>query len=276
MAREDSFLKKVRSSDFYGEFHGHRVKDLQCLHPALRKTSDSLIWTAGDSSLDNKYWFQDERPSVGAYANVLDPPISNADVTYWLNFLSEQRTRESSGEPERRAAINTAVEATTLNERTFQLRPQDEFLRENIQPNDILVVSVGGNDVALAPLPCTIVSVLSLTCFPLSVLKRSFTIVTLPCDDYCYGCGPSLLSCSGGCPPCLGYMAHLFGTRVQKYIELLTAKTKPKKILVCMIYYLDENPVASWAGPALSALGYNRNPEKVQMAIQKFFTEATA
>jgi hypothetical protein len=43
-----------------------------------------------------------------------------------------------------------------------------------------------------------------------------------------------------------------------------------------MIYYLDENPTPSWAGQALSSLGYDRNPEKVQMAIRKFFTEGTA
>lgn len=71
-------------------------------------------------------------------------------------------------------------------------------------------------------------------------------------------------------------MAHLFGTRVEKYIERLTAKNKPKKILVCMIYYLDERTTpGSWAGPALSVLGYNDNPEKLQLVIRKLFTEAT-
>lgn len=71
-------------------------------------------------------------------------------------------------------------------------------------------------------------------------------------------------------------MAHLFGTRVEKYIERLTAKTKPRKILVCMIYYLDETATSSWAGPALAALGYNKNPEKVQLVLRKFFSEATS
>jgi hypothetical protein len=55
-------------------------------------------------------------------------------------------------------ALQLAVEATTLNERTFHLKPQDRFLRDNIQPNDVLIVSVGGNDVAMAPTPCTILS----------------------------------------------------------------------------------------------------------------------
>jgi hypothetical protein len=83
--------EKVSSSRFYGEFHGHKLKDLNRLYPVLRESSDFLIWTAGDSSLDNKYWFRDQQPSVGAYADILDPPTSNADITYWLNYLCEQR-----------------------------------------------------------------------------------------------------------------------------------------------------------------------------------------
>lgn len=271
---------KVRSSRFYGEYHGHKVRDLETLYPALRASCDSLIWTAGDSSLDNKYWFRDHRPSVGAHASVLEPPISNADITYWLNYLCEERVpvlaNYTSNNPTKRAAINTAVEATTLNERSFRLRPQDIFLRDNIRESDVLVVSVGGNDVALAPLPCTILSILSLTCLPSSCIERSCVATKVPVDDCCCGCGASLLSCGGACPPCLGYMAHLFGTRVEKYIERLTAKNKPKKILVCMIYYLDERTTpGSWAGPALSVLGYNDNPEKLQLVIRKLFTEAT-
>lgn len=84
-----------------------------------------------------------------------------------------------------------------------------------------------------------------------------------------------MLSCACTYPPCLGYYRHLFGTRVQKYIESLTAKTKPKKILVCMIYYPDEAHVPSWANAALGALGYNKNPTKVQMLIRKAYDEAT-
>ena len=65
-------------------------------------------------------------------------------------------------------------------------------------------------------------------------------------------------------------------TRTQKYIEALTSKTRPKKILVCMIYYPDENPnVPSWANAALGALGYNRNPAKLELLIRKVFEEAT-
>ena len=172
MARSE----KISSSDFYGEYYGHKVKHLQALYPGLRQSCDSLIWTAGDSSLDNKYWFDDPRPSVGEYANILDPPLSNADVTYWLNYISDGR----GSNPVKRAAINTAVEASTVNWRTFRLSPQDRFLRDNIAESDVLVVSVGGNDVAFTPVPCTVLSVLGLKCMPMSVLERSFVFGTVP------------------------------------------------------------------------------------------------
>ena len=43
-----------------------------------------------------------------------------------------------------------------------------------------------------------------------------------------------------------------------------------------MIYYPDEDIASpSWAGFALKALGYNKNPEKLQSLIKKAFEEAT-
>jgi hypothetical protein len=151
---------------------------LKILYPVLRESSTRIIWTAGDSSLDNKYWFNDKRDAVGAYARVLQPPVSNADVTYWLNHhgTSESRTHKI-------ATINTAVEATTLNQRTFRLRPQDQFLRENIQADDILICSIGGNDIALSPTPCTILSLLLL---PKFCLDYGSTIGSVPVSIIIY------------------------------------------------------------------------------------------
>ena len=204
--------RKVSSNDFYGEYFGHSILDLEIVYAALREASESLIWTAGDSSLDNKYWFHDEQPAVGVYHDILDPPVSNADVTYWINYLIENNDR--SGRQHRLAAINTAVEATTINERAYHLRPQDCFIRDNIQPNDTLIVSIGGNDVAMAPTPCTIASILGLLwCLPTACLEFGKVCATVPINDCCCGCGPSLCSCICAVPPCLGYMKHLFGVR---------------------------------------------------------------
>jgi hypothetical protein len=201
--------QKVSSARFYGEWHGHRVEDLKPVYESLRSSSEALIWTAGDSSLDNKYWFQDLRPAVARYAPLLDPPQMNADVTYWLNYMCENNDKRKH-----LAAINTAVEATTLNERSYKMRPQDKFLRDNLQPQDTLIVSIGGNDVALAPAPCTIISILSLLkCMPVSCIESGKIFCTVPLNDCCCGCGPSLCSCACAFPPCLGYMYHLFCVR---------------------------------------------------------------
>ena len=179
----------ISSREFYGEYHGHKVRHLQRLLPPLRTSSQRLIWTAGDSSLDNKYWFDDTAPPTNsAYRDVLQPPICKKDVTFWLNFHCNRRSNNM-------AAINTAVEATTLNERTFRLRPQDVFLRDNILSDDILVVSVGGNDIALMPCPCTIASVFGLLCLPSQCILNGFSCGTVPVDDCCCGCGPSICSC---------------------------------------------------------------------------------
>ncbi len=83
----------ISSTAFYSEYHGHKVSHLQTLLPHLRNSSSSLIWTAGDSSLDNKYWFGTtaEAVSGSGYENVLRPQQSICDVTYWLNHLAEER-----------------------------------------------------------------------------------------------------------------------------------------------------------------------------------------
>ena len=238
-----------------------------------------IIWTAGDSSLDNKYWFSDTRSAVpGAYSKMLRPKRSKCDVTYWLNYELQNRGGSSNRNEDFIGVINTAVEATTLNQRAggMNLTEQDIFLRDHLRSDDVLIVSVGGNDVALCPTPCTIASILGLLCIPQSFIENGCTFYSCPLDDYCCGCSSSLLSCACSFPPCMGYVNHLFGKRVEHYIRALTSKTKPKKILVCMIYFPDESRSPSWAGAALSALNYNSNPDKLQSIIKRVFEEATS
>ncbi len=314
---------KISARDFYSEFRGHRVEHLESLVYHLRNNCDviasnddngtsanaaatttsslrtNIIWTAGDSSLDNKYWFNDTVPALSSYRHILHPPISKPDVTYWLNqtiltssahqqpstpepFISPSATNpmtsgnHATTHPQRRyVAVNGAVEASTLNMRTVQLLPQDQLIRDHMQEGDILIVSIGGNDVALKPLPCTVVSMLcSLLVCPKICIERGCIYGTIPIDDCCCSCGPSLWSCLCGCPPCLGYFRHLFGYQVQRYIGRLTAITKPSKVVVCMIYYPDEqNDAATWANTTLQILGYNTNPDKLQTFIRKMYSD---
>jgi len=58
------------------------------------------------------------------------------DVAYWMNHELATRQQPSF------CCINTAVEATTLDDRACgSLLPQDRFLREHIREDDALVVS---------------------------------------------------------------------------------------------------------------------------------------
>jgi len=43
-----------------------------------------------------------------------------------------------------------------------------------------------------------------------------------------------------------------------------------------MIYYPDEHPTPSWAGPALGALRYNSEPSRIQQLIRKVFEDAVS
>jgi len=53
--------------------------------------------------------FGDRKPAVGAYQSILTPPTSICDVTYWLNYLSDNRHKDGKGE--KIAAINAAGKA---------------------------------------------------------------------------------------------------------------------------------------------------------------------
>lgn len=68
----------------------------------------------------------------------------------------------------------------------------------------------------------------------------------------------------------------MFKNRVGNYVRRLVSKTKPKKVVICMIYYLDEQSGGSWADGALAVMCYNWNPGKLQCAIRKVFELATS
>jgi hypothetical protein len=232
--------EEISSERFYKEYHGHRSTDLLLLNSLLRMPNRNAIYLAGDSSLDNKYWFGGTADSVNGYERVLRPPMSKRDVGYWLNYELAKRNINNY------FCLNCAVEESSVGSRAFgQLLDQDKVIRDTVTADDILVVSIGGNDIVLKPNCCTILSTLSLICCTTtSCLKGCAEGCALPCDDYTCGCSTGCFSNLLGCPPGYGYFLHLFGTRVQSYLERLTSKTRPKIIVVCMIYYPDELPGA--------------------------------
>lgn len=209
----------------------------------------STLPQAGDSSLDNKYWVLDQprREACNGYEHVLHPPEMVPDVAYWLN---EQLKGGDASRPS--AAINGAVEATTLASRLSRgLNSNDRFVRDNMRDGDVLVVSVGGNDIALAPSCATVCNMIGLVCCqPTSMIRSKSS-------------------------PCLSHFERIFRDGVQNYVERLTAKTRPSRVIVAMIYFPDEKSTGSWADASLCCMGYPCCPSKLQTAIRTMFEIST-
>jgi len=260
----------------YGTWSGHDVEHLKAAHRTLRRHHSSLIFLAGDSSLDNKAWFDDKAPALNGYEEFLKPPVMKTDVCYWLNREAIER-----GVGGHLACLNTAVEATLLSNRNGRLLPADQFIRDHIGAEDYLIVSIGGNDIALKPSLCTILNMLVLVRCSSTSCLRYCACGLHPCSGCCggsvtrhgcFGCLRSLLGCVW--PPGLSYFVDLFGNAVQNYVLRILGPTRPKKVIVCMIYFLDESG-SSWADAALQALDYERDPARLQEAIRAVFRLAT-
>ncbi|KAJ8599276.1 hypothetical protein CTAYLR_006793 [Chrysophaeum taylorii] len=271
----------IDSYSFYDNYSGHPVGALKAVVDGLRQSKDSLIYLVGDSSLDNKYWFGYQERAVNGYETLLQPAFSRCDVAHHVN--RELATRDPS-----RACVNAAVEASSLNGRSMGfLQEHDCLVRDTIRPEDVLVVSVGGNDIALTPVLCTCFNVVPLLCFGAccgSLIDRC--TCACPPDVYTPLCGYSDCGCCccglPGClvglcgfPPGLGYFVDLFGNRVRSYVSRIVAKTKPKLVVICMIYFLDVHGRGSWADATLSLLGYNCAPHLLQKAIRTVFEYGT-
>lgn len=265
----------IPSARFYNTYHGHLPEDLERLESHLRGKGKSILFLAGDSSADNKYWFSDKAKALNGYESILRPPTSKRDIAHCVNAELQRRGRPDL------AAVNCAVEESKVSSRDCgALLPQDRFIRDHISAEDILVVSVGGNDIALASSPCTISSMLALLCCSsASCIDRCAAGCDIPlvCDPFC--CGGSCIGCMSNCcacPPGMGYFVHLFKTRIENYLLKLVEKKKPKIIGVCMIYYPCETANGSWADGVLGVLGYNKNPAKLQALIRSVFLLATS
>lgn len=246
---------KIKTSRFFFEWKGHPISDVIALHQKILEVwpTKPIIYLAGDSSLDNKYWVPSsngqhssplpvEVPEI--YHLAFDPPNPKPDVAFWLNHVLGGRA----------TALNLAVEESMLRERDDDLLEHDKFIRDNIRAEDILIVSIGANDIALRPTPATMWHMLKLAWLtPRGLLERNS------------GWG-------------LRYFTGLFKDRIEAYVSRLVEKQKPRAVIVCMIYYPLEAGASkqrSWADLPLRALGYNRYPGQLQAAIKAMYELAT-
>lgn len=63
-----SFNNFISNKAYYGEWHGHKTEHLLQIFDVI-SPKKYIIWLAGDSSLDNKYWLlKDEKmPAVNGF-----------------------------------------------------------------------------------------------------------------------------------------------------------------------------------------------------------------
>lgn len=235
---------------YYRNWHGHTWLDLCRVYRHLRLVQgiDQIVYLAGDSSLDNKHWLL-QQPRVHAcksYADIMSRPQDAVpDVSYWINKILEDKKSKT-------ACLMTSVEATTLGERLSMesgLRMQDRFIRDHVMAQDTIIVSIGGNDIALAPTARTM--------FHLAVLMLA--------PRFLWRYNPSFR-----------YFVRMFKDGIRAYLEKLTERELPSKIAVCMIYFPCEVPDPnSWSRQLLRLSGYDRNPAHLQAILRQLYVEAT-
>ena len=202
--------------------------------------------------------------------------MSRRDVAHCMNVELERQ-----GNGNKFVTVNCAVEESKIASRDCgKLLSHDKFIRDHITKNDILVVSMGGNDIALSINPFTICNMLGLICCTTTSCIANCSCgcdIPVACSNPCC-CGGSCVGClSNACawPYGLGYFIHLFKTKIQDVLARIVDKQLPKVIAVCMIYYPSEDTDGSWADRVLGILGYNKNPSKLQHLISHIFVLAT-
>ncbi|TVY28553.1 hypothetical protein LHYA1_G001952 [Lachnellula hyalina] len=246
--------EKIDPASFYFQYQGHPISDISTFHSITlsQRPNKPIVYLAGDSSLDNKHWisppFLEPLPEgirvPSIYHSTFSQPWPKPDIAFWLNhFFGSDAT-----------ALNCAVEASTLKDRGEGkgLLEHDVFVRDHISANDILIVSIGANDIALKPTFATICHMLRLAWLTPRLLLNSWTLT---------------------------HFTDLFKTQVQAYVEKLVEKQKPRAVVVCMIYYplvsLGANQQRSWADLPLKLLGYNLWPRQLQTAIGRMYELGT-
>lgn len=191
----------IDSELFYHGMRGHSIAGLEKLLElaAAMPTKLPRIFLAGDGSLDNKFWINDAEgkkiPLPSFYKQVIQPGAIKPDVAFWMNQYLDGRA----------ITINTAVAATTISDRphlnhsgVHALLRQDILICDSISEEDILIVSLGGNDIGLRPSMTTCWHLIQLVYFS------------------------SQSALADGTAWCLDYFVKLFRDQLHSYITQLT------------------------------------------------------
>lgn len=239
--------QRINNIDFYSSYHGHKVHNLNTLYFHFKNKDKNFVYLLGDSSMDNKFWLPIKNVSeaCNGYEDLLIKPIMKEDIAYHLN-----RTLCDNGI--NKVALNCAIEESTLKQRENQLMRQDRFARDRLTHNDTLIISLGGNDIALKPTTGTIWNMIKLIGMnSIKNIKKG--------PNHAWG---------------MPYFVNMFKCGIEDYIRRVCEKNIPEKVIVCMIYFPDTTNSTSWANKTLGALGYNSNPAKLQEAIKQIYHHA--
>lgn len=234
---------------FYHRYLGHSVEDLRLLEQYARVQGKTIVWLAGDSTLDNKFWVLEcddmaKQAPQNLKAVFDDEAFCRADVAYWMNTMNPHHI-----------TINTAVEEATIGSKMVNLNESDRFIQEHILEKDTLIVSIGGNDVAHK------------ASF-LTLLSLAVIILATPMFLWQY---------LAWTPP-MRHLDRLFRRDCEQYVESLVLKTKPKRVLLCTVYYPDitGGKRRGWASEALKWLKYDSNPDRLQKFIDLIHDKCTS
>jgi len=137
---------KIEFKDFYHNYYGHTSQHLEYVINHFKKNNKKFIYLAGDSSLDNKHWILDKKSyAANGYNQLINPPKAVMDVCHNLNVILEKMDSEY-------VAVNCAVEEAAVGDKEKgRLNEQDKVVKKHINKDDIMIVSLGGNDIALKP-----------------------------------------------------------------------------------------------------------------------------
>ena len=243
-------------SDFYDKYDGHEESYLQIIFNKLKdENTDGLIYLAGDSSLDNKHWLKppyttEKRVNaVNGYETIPNFDTSGCiqDVAYHINNEINEFNKIHSKEI-KMACINTSIEATKLanrkdyNDDGSNFLSSDKFIFDHITNKDTLIVSVGGNDIALGPT---------------LEIQQKFGLLASDLTN----------------PDAISYFKNMFEVDLVNYIKKLIKKNTPKNIIICMVYYpYAGTDQSGFAQGTLSRLGYNSNQTLLKSIINLFYT----
>lgn len=222
---------------YYSLYYGHTLEDLKL---SLQSFKNNKIYLAGDSTLDNKFWLKDQKvASVNEYIELLESMMP--DINYHINKLCQNKDLPFT-------TINCAVEEAGITDKK-SLNGQDKFIRDNITSDDILVISIGGNDLILKGIMNIVSELFNVLFFK----SKADTLINF--KDYI----PNII--------------ELFTTKLNAYILELTSINKPKQIIVCGMYYPCIPVCESWANKVLNILQYDTQYSKVHNIIDIIFNE---